>query len=489
MDDEDPENPSGFKSPVEIKQSLLRVLATEAIVQRSLYGKVALIQSDLKWFATSLPHSTIYAVWKFFGLSEFWLDLFRNFLEPPVQMSDDPERPDKIRIRKRGVQMATAFEQLFGELVLFPLDVAVNRNAGGLLLYRIHDDLWLCGDPTNVGTAWQIMKDYNAIMGLDFNLAKTGSVHIHEDRSTIKAGVELPNGDVRVGFLRLDGESGNWVIDQRQVTMHAKQLKKQLAACPSVFSWIQTWNSCIGRFFNMTFGEPADCFGRPHVDSILRTHTEIHQELFGDESVTDYLRNVIATKFGFRDVPDAFFFFPEELGGLGLRNPFISLFVIREDLVDDPMNYMHDFHTEERAMYEKAKETFESYTLQEKKRRAHQHHGGEPFTKFMSFADFTKYREKDSVELAETYAKLMRRPNVSDIRPSDKVSDAMNTLNRFDSNISWEDYNSERKWLIQLYSEGVMKMFGGLAIVDKALLPLGVMTMLRKKKITWEAVL
>ena len=72
-------------------------------------------------------------------------------------------------------------------------------------------------------------------------------------------------------------------------------------------------------------------------------------------------------------------FFPEELGGLGLRNPFINLLVIYEDLSDDPMKYMRDFHAKELAMYETAKETFDNFTLQEKKRRSRQDHGGEPF--------------------------------------------------------------------------------------------------------------
>lgn len=94
------------------------------------------------------------------------------------------------------------------------------------------------------------------------------------------------------------------------------------------------------------------------------------KSFFGDESVTDHLRNIIAKNLGVHDVPDAFFFFPEELGGLGLRNPFINLLVICEDLPDDPMKYMRDFHAKEQAMYETAKETFDNFTLQEKKSRS-----------------------------------------------------------------------------------------------------------------------
>lgn len=43
--------------------------------------------------------------------------------------------------------------------------------------------------------------------------------------------------------------------------------------------------------------------------------------------------------------------------------------------------------------------------------------------------------------------------------------------------------------MVQLYSEEMFRVFGGLSIVDKALLPLGVMGMLRAKRVTWQLVL
>jgi hypothetical protein len=80
---------------------------------------------------------------------------------------------------------------------------------------------------------------------------------------------------VASGFLNLDSTSGEWIINQNQVDKHVEQLCKQLVACDSTLSWIQTWNSIIGRFFGNTFGEPSLCFGRRHVDSIFQTHERI----------------------------------------------------------------------------------------------------------------------------------------------------------------------------------------------------------------------
>lgn len=198
-------------------------------------------------------------------------------------------------------------------------------------------------------------------MGLEFNMSKTGSVCLSEDvakKDRILA--ILPEGKVAVGFLELDANNGEWIIDQHQVDTHIQQLQKQLAQCKSVFSWIQTWNSCIGRFFGHTFGQPANCFGRRHVDMILETHRRMQHKLFGNSSatgnsVTEYLKNLITENFGITNAPDAFLYFPEELGGLGLRNPFISLLVIRENLGRDPPKKLLDFFDMEKRAYESYK--------------------------------------------------------------------------------------------------------------------------------------
>lgn len=54
------------KQPLNVKQLLLRTLGTEFMVQRSLHGEVAIVQSDLQWFATSTSHSVVLAVLRFF---------------------------------------------------------------------------------------------------------------------------------------------------------------------------------------------------------------------------------------------------------------------------------------------------------------------------------------------------------------------------------------------------------------------------------------
>jgi hypothetical protein len=496
--EDDGEDDPGVKSANEIRQQLLRQLASEVIIRQSLHGEVAVVQSDLAWFAAGMPHSTVFALLRFFGVSETWIAFFRKFAEAPLRMSDAPDAD--VKIRKRGLPMAHASEKFLGEVILFALDIAVNREAK-TQLYRLHDDFWLCGEPAVCVTAWRTMEEFAGLMGLEFNKAKTGSAYITTGSKIEKDVADaLPKGDVRVGLLRLDAESGTWIIDQPQVDSHVAQLRKQLATCTSIFSWIQTWNSCIGRFFLHTFGEPANCFGRPHVDSVLRCHENIQRELFNDadgtgNSVVEYLKHLIAERVGVTDVTDSFLFLPEELGGLGLRNPFLSFLVLRDQLYDDPQRRMEEFKADEAKAYKTAKEEFESLSELDKRYRFktlyHESYSTAPaeLKEFMSFEEYTRYRDTASRSLKLAYRDLMETPWKKELHLSRDVSDALRKIALVQPRMSTSSLDSERKWIIQLYSADLFKRFGGLDIVDKGLLPLGVMTMLRNKNVTWQMVL
>jgi hypothetical protein len=496
-EDDDADDPK-VKSANEIRQQLLRQLASEVIIRQSLHGEVAVVQSDLAWFAAGMPHSTVFALLRFFGVSEIWIAFFQKFAEAPLRMSDAPDAD--VKIRKRGVPMAHALEKFLGEVILFALDIAVNREAK-MPLYRLHDDLWLCGEPAVCVTAWKTMKEFASLMGLEFNQGKTGSAYITTGSKFEKEVADvLPKGEVKVGLLKLDAESGRWIIDQPQVDSHVTQLRKQLATCTSIFSWIQTWNSCIGRFFLHTFGEPAHCLGRAHVDSVLHCHENIQRELFNDakgtgNSVVEYLKHLIAERIGVSDVTDSFLFLPEELGGLGLRNPFLSFLVLRDQVYDDPQRRMKEFKADEAKAYKTAKEEFEGLSELDKRYRFttlyHESYSAVPaeLKEFMSFEEYTRYRDTASCSLKDAYRCLMATPLEGELPLSRDVYDALRKVARVQPEMSLSNLDSERKWIIQLYSADLFKRFGGLDIVDKGLLPLGVMTMLRNKNVTWQMVL
>ncbi|KAK0705188.1 hypothetical protein B0H67DRAFT_374063 [Lasiosphaeris hirsuta] len=488
-----------------IKQKLLRQLTTELIIHR-LRGKtynsraeaangVALVQTDLQWYATSISHSTIYSVLEYAGFGEDWVSFFRKYLEAPLNLdaaSDD--RPQLgPRTRKRGVPMAHASEKFIGELVLFFMDLAVNRQTG-ILLYRLHDDIWICGEPERSAQAWTCMQSFAKVFGLDFNRSKTGSVYLPgSGKADAKTAKILPQGPVVIGFLRLDSDSGKWVIDQALVKAHVDQLEKQLNSSKSVLSWVQTWNSCIGRFFSHTFGEPAYCFGREHIEAVLDTYSKMLKRLFPGSNgnggdVVEHLKSMIASRFQVADLPDAFIFLPEHLGGLGLRNPFVSLFLVRNNLRKTPDDITNGFLKREREDWLSAKKTFEAESESALRRRLLHIYPtsdakidkDEPF---MPLDEYCRFRERTDAAFTRTYAELQSTPETEKIVLSKEVQSGLRELS---GSVVLDE---EKKWFLQLYAEELLEGFGGLSLVDKQFLPVGVLSMMRGKKVTWQMVL
>ncbi|KAE8371832.1 hypothetical protein BDV26DRAFT_116098 [Aspergillus bertholletiae] len=504
-DDENNEDGAdrGIDGPSNIKQRVLRKVASQALLNRQIYGQAAVVQSDMKWYATALPHSTILTVMKFFGLPDEWLAFFQKYLAAPLNMDHSAEERLQLgpRIRRRGVPISHAVEKLTGELVLFPMDLAVNQQTG-LLLYRIHDDLWVCGQPDRCAIAWQVMQDYAQIAGLEFNQAKTGSVYL-ADTLNPDIAARLPTGPVTFGFLTLNAESETWEIDQSQVDAHVAQLQKQLSRCDSVISWVRTWNSCIGRFFKNTFGQPAHCFGRAHIDAILSTYKKMQETLFngggeqGGKTVTEYLRRKIESEFGVFDIPDAFIFFPAELGGLGLRNPFISVLLVRDTVEQSPIERINSFKKEELKSYAFAKKTFDEMSEIIYRRRAEtvnpRPKSGEPMViteaevhTFMSFEEYTRYRESRSNSLRLLYEDLMQVPWPKTAQVTRECRAALDAVI---GQFRFSDQTPEVQWILLLYSDDVLKRFGGINLVETRFLPIGILAMMKERRVKWNMVL
>lgn len=501
-----------------IKQKLLRTLASEVVVHGALEGEVAVLQSDLQWYATGLSHSTIFAVMRFFGFSESLVAFLQKVLRAPLNIQRAGQQPTAagVRIRQRGVPMAHAIEKLIGELVLFVLDLAVNHKTG-MLLYRLHDDLWLCGDPQRCADAWQVMNEFSEIFGLQFNMAKTGSVYLSLDgQKKRQEGIvqALPTGDVRVGHLQLDPKTGKWKIDHAQVSQHVAQLKKQLASCDSVLAWVRTWNSCIGRFFSHTLGEPAPCLGVEHVDSILATYQTMQASLFGSPEigVVQHVKTMLTARFGHDyDIPDAFVVVPEELGGLGVRNPFIPVLAARGAVEElgTSSEIMEEFFQDERREYLEHKRRFE---LQDEAQRISNYHLVSGYSRhrddateflrrimrpaelgtFVSFDDFVRWRKPLSVPLADTYELLVEAPGTAAEGSGgpvleDGVKAALRMLGQ-DRNATHAKAVQAR-WDLQMYRDEIQDGCGGWRLIEERFLPLGVLAMMRRKAVRWNLVL
>ena len=462
------------KSPSTIKQSLLRLITTEFLVNNRLYGSFLVLKSDFKQFGPSLPHATIITVLHFFGVTPFWLKFFQRFLEAPVNFFDEgPNSP--TRIRRSGIPIQHRLSDALGEAVLFCLDFAVNKLTGANL-YRMHDDIWFWGSRNASEDAYLTLLEFAVAMGLKLNHDRTGSVEIVRTPSdpgiTPSFSKIMPPGMVHWGLLSLDS-AGEWTIDDELLEVHILELRRQLDACRSIFAWVQVWNSYVARFISNNLGQPAYCLGRQHVDIAIQGFKRIQQELFvakdlAGGNVTEHLKSKLTEKFGVTDIPDGFLYFPIELGGLGLINPFVPFLLGYQASLVYPFDLVDRAFKLDEADYAKAKEDWESDTNTSMNNE-------EPF---LSLEEYTNFREETSVHLYEAYIDLLNRPSYTPIEFTPDVAEAIQTLELVPG-VNWR--TPEKEWIFQLYGSDIIKKYGGFELGEKRLFPIGLATMLRER--------
>lgn len=513
------------KGPLETKHSLLHLLITESLLATRLHGEFTVVRSDFKWFGPSLPHTTIFSVLRFFDVSETWINFFTRFLEAPLRFTQDGPKGE-VRTRLTGVPMSHALSDVFGEVLLFCMDYAVNQKTSGSFLYRLHDDFWFWGQEKVCQQAWKTMTEFSSIMGIKFNEEKTGTVRLGSKTDNSSDTVSddiLPKGEVRWGFLRLDSQTGRFLVDQSQVDTHIKELTLQLSHCNSIFSWIQAYNAYLARFFTNNFGKPSFAFGRQHVDMMIDTFARIQRELFPQGvSVTDHLRRQIEDRFGVKDLPDAFFYWPIRMGGLELRNPLIPLFGMRDSLIISPQKMIERVLDKDEEDYAKAKEDFLKRDTGAglgkqtnfKLARDIKDKGEE----FMPMDEYLRYREERSQRLAYLYTALLEVPAEKEVAKTTQIANWLEGLSggkrgmkRTFTEMKTEvanialraegrrgagklkpgihpDWNSMQpywKWALAIHGAEAVKKYGGVRMVDAGRVPVGVVSVMKQGRVRW----
>lgn len=153
------------KNPMEAKQELLHILATEIILNTRLNGEVTCFRTTFESWNPLLPHDTTLTVLEFFGVSTKWRKFFKTFLEAPLKFAEDNQSTEP-RLRRRGTPGSHALSDIFGEVVLFCMDFAVNQNCNGALLHRLYDDIWFWNkDYETCATAWESIREFSEVTG------------------------------------------------------------------------------------------------------------------------------------------------------------------------------------------------------------------------------------------------------------------------------------------------------------------------------------
>lgn len=184
------------------------------------------------------------------------------------------------------------------------------------------------------------------------------------------------------------------MIDQEQIDTHIAELRYQLQACnSSVLAWVQVYNKYVSSYFTTNFGTPANCYGKKHIDMVLKALREIHCQLFPlhNGSVTAYLAAMIKERFSVHDIPDGWYYWPLSMGGLEVKNPFIPLYILREHINDDPANAFLKVIEKDEETYARCKESWEDGTRVPGPPRPTWANEG-----FISFEEYTRYRQEKS---------------------------------------------------------------------------------------------
>ncbi|KAF1364847.1 hypothetical protein EJ07DRAFT_161823 [Lizonia empirigonia] len=447
----DDEGEGQDKNPMDTKQGLLHILATEIILNTRLNGELACFRTVFESWNPLMPHDTVLAVLEFFGASSKWNNFFKTFLQAPLKFVDDDTSVEP-RLRRRGTPGSHALSDVFGEVVLFCLDFAVNQKTEGGLLHRMYDDVWFWNrDYEKCASAWESVLEFAKVTAVQIDGVKSGSIHIGLD-GEMDIDDRLPQGDIRWGFLYVNPSNGRFDIDRKMVDAHISELRKQLQEKPkSIIDWIQVWNSYATTFFGANFGKAANCFGRGHIDAVLATHRHIQVSVFDGGNVVGHLKQMIKDRFNVSNLPDGFLYFPVELGGLELKSPFVGLLQIRNSVKANPYDIVDNYEEQEKDDYDMLKRLFEKGNVSHTRRRTENpDFRPDDADVFFSMEEFSCYREVSAslgkANLRNVYLQLLKRLVEEPINETSQVNQAMQELG-YQSNLrgitsSWYSMNA-----------------------------------------------
>lgn len=196
-----------------------------------------------------------------------------------------------------------------------------------------------------------------------------------------------------------------------------------------------------------------------------------------------------------KDIPDGYFYFPTELGGLEVQNSFIGLLQIRDTVLEDPNTQLDSFLKHEKEAYRSAKLRFEKRRTAGAKSR----HDGfipEDADTFFSIEEYTKYREELHYDfdnnLVDVHSRMLQKPSEQPIN-TEHNGNVIMALSSLDSRsglkgilANWYTMEPYWKWVAQLYGPEMIDTFGGMSIVDPSLLPMGMVSEFKSGRVNWQ---
>ncbi|KAF1967726.1 hypothetical protein BU23DRAFT_286884 [Bimuria novae-zelandiae CBS 107.79] len=350
-------------SESETEATLLKVLALEAKIRETFDGEVHGFHANFQSFASSLPHQTILMVFQHIGVSEEWLGIFKRFLMAPLNMGPIVHgTADQVHTRTTGVPIAHAFETLFGEAVLFCLDLAIHHRTPSQTstpyLLRLRDKCYFVGKKEQCEEATRQVKTFAKVMGLNLSVKDFFSGETVEFVAFGRNGAyhaEKPN---RV----------KQTVDVTKVAAAARNIKKTLAACSSLYEWVRTWNVTMGTYAPSLFGPLAHVFGKPHFKAVTQAYNLLYEIILDGQNLTDHLRALLPAGLPHLDPAfpfEAWIHLPAAYGGLGVKSPYVALNQA-QNLLEDPDTPLKNYLDSEEKYYEQLDATFNKLTTKQR---------------------------------------------------------------------------------------------------------------------------
>jgi hypothetical protein len=269
------------------------------------------------------------------------------------------------------------------------------------------------------------MERFAATTGLRFNTRKTGSATIGGP-----AVEDLPVGDVRWGFLRLDAAAARFVVDDAVVDTHIAELQRQIGAAASVFGVVNRFNFYVRFIARNLGGRPSHGFGAVHVDAMINTLARVQRSLFKGAAggIIDYLREMVAQRFEVADMPLGWFFVPTTLGGLGLHNPLVELLALRRKIEIDPAARLQKVLDHEPDDFRRLKEKWDASPSRGTQQR-------KPWD--MTFDEYASGREAASPGWGRLFDSLTQYPTPYEMETTPDVSAATGVLRQWPGNATF----------------------------------------------------
>lgn len=483
---------------VAVKRMILHLMATEHRLNHLVHNSHAMIHSIMANFTPCLPHESILIVLAYLGVPQRWIMFFQTFLSAPMIFPG--ERTP--RVCKRGAPVGYAFSVFFGEAIMFIMDVAVNQRTKGLRLYRIHDEMWLWdADVKKCLKAWRVMREYAAIVGMEFDEKMTGAAY--SGLASADAPF-LPKGEQKWGLLKFDCTTLKFIIDQNEVDLQIVEFRRRLAATKSVLGWVNIYNKYMAHLSRNLGGLPVNCLGNAFIDDLIKTFKRVQEELFRESNLgpINHLRNMIGERFGIHDLPDGYFYFSTAAGGLQLFNPILKLSAFDKSISPPtfnnfpvrPSGFMATTGTSvpdvgnvpiEMKLNSKFYGDLGDYQiLKSRWEQQRVRWGPNGIEEFISFQEYVSLREIHLPTWGDAYDEMFNNPPAKEVAPVEVgiYPGCVHLPSKLGRERAMGVY---AMWAESLYGEDVANRFGGFEIVDKTLILADVVDLFRtaEKKI------